>query len=406
MIEFQGVTKSFGSVEALKGVSFTVPSGRVTVLIGPSGCGKTTSLRMINRMTEPTDGDVLVDGQKVGSFAPEELRRGIGYVIQSVGLFPHMSVRDNIGIVPRLLGWDKPRRYERADELLEMVGLDPEGYREKFPHELSGGEAQRIGVARALAADPPILLMDEPFGAVDPLNREVLQKEFVALQRKLRKTVVFVTHDLDEAIRLADEIILMRDGEIVQQGSPERILAAPATEFVRSFVGNDRALKRLACFNVEDYMKAAELIAEDEVHTIGNGHASGVGNAAGRGAGNSRSAGGNQRGAGDSEARGAGNPAAAAGESSGIYWVHDYNRHLVGLIDTASLTDGPPSSAHVTRVRARDVSVTPLSDLREALSRLLGQGMRAVPVLDDEERVLGEIRLPDIEALNQTGFVR
>jgi osmoprotectant transport system ATP-binding protein len=285
------------------------------------------------------------------------------------------------------------------------VGLHPEGYREKFPHELSGGEAQRIGVARALAADPPILLMDEPFGAVDPLNREVLQKEFVALQRKLRKTVVFVTHDLDEAIRLADEIILMRDGEIVQQGSPERILAAPATEFVRSFVGNDRALKRLACFTVEDYMQAAELVAEDEVHTIGNGHASGNGQGSkGGGAGGSRS-GGDPRSAGGNQ-RGAGDPAAGGGESSGIYWVHDYNRHLVGLIDTASLTHGPPSSEHVTRVRARDVSVTPLSDLREALSRLLGQGMRAVPVLDDEERVLGEIRLPDIEALNQTGFVR
>jgi osmoprotectant transport system ATP-binding protein len=319
---------------------------------------------MINRMIEPTDGDVLVDGKKVGSFAAEELRRGIGYVIQSVGLFPHMSVRDNIGIVPRLLGWDKSARYERADELLDMVGLDPESYREKFPHELSGGEAQRIGVARALAADPPILLMDEPFGAVDPLNREVLQKEFVALQRKLRKTVVFVTHDLDEAIRLADEIILMREGEIVQQGPPERILAAPATEFVRDFVGNDRALKRLACFSVEDYMQSAASVAEADVDTIENGH------------------------------------------DSGILWVHDYNRHLVGLIDTASLTDGPPSRDQVTPVRARDVSVSPLSDLREALSRLLGQGMRAVPVLDEEERVVGEIRLPDIEALNQTGFVR
>ncbi len=367
MIEFQGVRKTFGSVDALRDVSFEVPTGQVTVLIGPSGCGKTTSLRMINRMIEPTDGDVLVDGKKVGSFAPEELRRGIGYVIQSVGLFPHMSVRDNIGIVPRLLGWEKPKRYKRAAELLELVGLDPAGYGEKYPHELSGGEAQRIGVARALAADPPVMLMDEPFGAVDPLNREVLQKEFVALQRKLRKTVVFVTHDLDEAIRLADEIILMRDGEIVQIGPPERILAAPADEFVRSFVGNDRALKRLACFRVEDHMRRADLVAEADIGTvtIGAGH-----------------------------------------ESSGLYWVHDDSRHLVGVLDTAALGDGPPSPDHVARVRARDVSVSPLSDLREALSRLLGQGMRAVPVLDGDERVLGEVRLPDIEALNQTGFVR
>lgn len=383
MIEFQGVRKTFGSVDALRDVSFEVPTGQVTVLIGPSGCGKTTSLRMINRMIEPTDGDVLVDGKKVGSFAPEELRRGIGYVIQSVGLFPHMSVRDNIGIVPRLLGWEKPRRYERAAELLELVGLDPAGYGEKYPHELSGGEAQRIGVARALAADPPVMLMDEPFGAVDPLNREVLQKEFVALQQKLRKTVVFVTHDLDEAIRLADEIILMRDGEIVQMGPPERILAAPADEFVRNFVGNDRALKRLACFRVEDHMHRADLVAEADIATVNFGADSGHGGdaAGGRHVGNGH-------------------------ESSGLYWVHDANRHLVGVLDTAALGDGPASADHVARVRARDVSVSPLSDLREALSRLLGQGMRAVPVLDNEERVLGEVRLPDIEALNQTGFVR
>ncbi len=371
MIEFQGVRKTFGSVDALRGVSFEVPTGQVTVLIGPSGCGKTTSLRMINRMIEPTDGDVLMDGRKVGSFAPEELRRGIGYVIQSVGLFPHMSVRDNIGIVPRLLGWGKQKRYERAAELLDLVGLDPAGYGEKYPHELSGGEAQRIGVARALAADPPVMLMDEPFGAVDPLNREVLQKEFVALQRKLRKTVVFVTHDLDEAIRLADEIILMRDGEIVQMGPPERILAAPADEFVRNFVGNDRALKRLACFRVEDHMQRADLLAESDLGAVTIGAESGNGH-----------------------------------DGSGLYWVHDDNRHLIGVLDSAGLSDGPPSQDDVTTVRARDVSVSPLSDLREALSRLLGQGMRAVPVLDSEERVLGEVRLPDIEALNQTGFVR
>ncbi|MFP3960527.1 MAG: ABC transporter ATP-binding protein [Spirochaetaceae bacterium] len=378
MIEFQNVTKTFGSVEALRGVSFTVPAGRVTVLIGPSGCGKTTSLRMINRMAEPTDGNVLVDGRKVGSFPPEELRRGIGYVIQSVGLLPHMTVGDNIAIVPRLLGWDRERRRGRADELLELVGLDPEAYRRKYPHELSGGEAQRIGVARALAADPPIMLMDEPFGAVDPLNREVLQKEFVALQRKLKKTVVFVTHDLDEAIRLADEIILMREGEIVQAGSPERILAAPASEFVRSFVGNDRALKRLACFRVEEHMKPAEQVGQGEVESLGK----------------------------RTQARSEAGHGVDGADGSGIYWVLDRERRLVGLVDVAVAGNGSATPAAMTPVRARDVSVGPLSDLREALSRLLGQGMRAVPVLDEQEHVLGEVRLPDIEALNQTGFVR
>jgi osmoprotectant transport system ATP-binding protein len=204
----------------------------------------------------------------------------------------------------------------------------------------------------------------------------VLQKEFVALQRKLRKTVVFVTHDLDEAIRLADEIILMRDGEIVQQGPPERILAAPANEFVRNFVGNDRALKRLACFSVDQHMQTAQSVGENEVESIANGYGGSADHSSGNGH-----------------------------EGSGIYWIHDYNRHLIGLIDAATLT-GTASREHITPVRARDISVSPLSDLREALSRLLGQGMRAVPVLDDEERVVGEVRLPDIEALNQTGFVR
>ncbi|MFP4613839.1 MAG: betaine/proline/choline family ABC transporter ATP-binding protein [Spirochaetaceae bacterium] len=378
MIEFQNVTKTFGSVEALRGVSFTVPAGRVTVLIGPSGCGKTTSLRMINRMAEPTDGNVLVDGRKVGSFPPEELRRGIGYVIQSVGLLPHMTVGDNIAIVPRLLRWDKEHRRRRADELLDMVGLVPENYRGKYPHELSGGEAQRIGVARALAADPPIMLMDEPFGAVDPLNREVLQKEFVALQRKLKKTVVFVTHDLDEAIRLADEIILMREGEIVQAGPPERILAAPASEFVRSFVGNDRALKRLACFRVEEHMKPAEQVGQGEVESLGK----------------------------RMQARAETGHGVDGSDGSGIYWVLDRERRLVGLVDIAVAGNGSATPVAITPVRARDVSVGPLWDLREALSRLLGQGMRAVPVLDEQEHVLGEVRLPDIEALNQTGFVR
>jgi len=253
VIEMQNVVKRFDEVEALSGVSFSVPEGSLTVLIGPSGCGKSTTLRLINRLVEPTDGDVLLRGKPVKSFQPEELRRGIGYVIQSVGLLPHLDVRENIGIVPRLLKWDQSRIHERADELLELVGLEPDQYRAKFPSQLSGGEAQRIGVARALAADPPVLLMDEPFGAVDPLNRETLQDEFASIQKKLRKTVVFVTHDLDEAVRLADEIVLMRDGRVVQIASPEDILEHPANDFAQDFVGSDRVLKRLARFGVDDF---------------------------------------------------------------------------------------------------------------------------------------------------------
>lgn len=258
MIELQNVYKKFGEVEALSGVSFTVPEGSLTVLIGPSGCGKSTSLRLINRLVEPTDGDILLKGRPVKSFRPENLRRGIGYVIQSIGLLPHMTVEQNIGIVPRLLKWEEEKTAYRASELLELVGLDPSVYRGKFPSQLSGGEAQRIGVARALAADPPVLLMDEPFGAVDPLNRETLQDEFASIQRKLRKTVVFVTHDLDEAVRLGDEIVLMREGTVVQIAPPEDILEHPANDFAQDFVGSDRVLKRLARFPVTNFCSPAD----------------------------------------------------------------------------------------------------------------------------------------------------
>lgn len=255
MIEFDGVVKNYGEHRALDGVSFTVPDGCVTVLIGPSGCGKSTSLKLVNRLLEPDDGYVRVNGRPVKSFAVEQLRRGIGYVIQSVGLLPHMTVKQNIGLVPKLLGRDRAWRADRAVELLSLMGLDPDVYVGKYPSQLSGGEAQRVGVARALAADPPILLMDEPFGAVDPLNRETLQNEFISLQKKLKKTVIFVTHDLDEAVRVADRIVLMQEGLVVQEASPERLLGGPGNDFVREFVGSDRALKRLGRFLVADHME-------------------------------------------------------------------------------------------------------------------------------------------------------
>ncbi|MFP4509488.1 MAG: ABC transporter ATP-binding protein [Spirochaetaceae bacterium] len=258
MIEFDGVVKNYGEHRALDGVSFTVPDGCVTVLIGPSGCGKSTSLKLVNRLLEPDDGYIRVNDRPVKSFAVEELRRGIGYVIQSVGLLPHMTVKQNIGLVPRLLGRDKAWRADRAYELLSLIGLDPDVYADKYPSQLSGGEAQRVGVARALAADPPILLMDEPFGAVDPLNRETLQNEFISLQKKLKKTVIFVTHDLDEAVRVADRIVLMQEGLVVQEASPEHLLGGPDNDFVREFVGSDRALKRLGRFIVADYMESLD----------------------------------------------------------------------------------------------------------------------------------------------------
>ncbi len=369
MIEFRNVVKHYGGQTAVDSVSFSIARAEVCVLIGPSGCGKTTTLKLINRMLEPSSGEVLLDGYPVASFEPEELRRGIGYVIQSVGLFPHMSVAENVGIVPRLVKWERSRRERRTDELLDLIGLDPAQYRRKYPSELSGGEAQRVGVARALAADPPVLLMDEPFGAVDPLNRETLQLEFAALQRKLRKTVVFVTHDLDEAIRLADHVVIMREGRILQHDQPAQVLASPANEFVRQFVGVDRALKRLACFEVGDHMKRAETITREE-------------------------------------SRNRLNEPNGDGGYHPILWVTNRDQALVGMLEPELNRRSPLAYRPYVELHPAEVGVRPAASLREALSRILGQGLRAVPVINDEGRVLGEVRLSDIEELNQTGITR
>ncbi|MHB9004656.1 MAG: ABC transporter ATP-binding protein [Coriobacteriia bacterium] len=259
MIELVSVTKSYPGADrpAVQDFSIDIPQGQVVVLIGPSGCGKSTTLRMINALVVPDSGQVLLDGIDVLSVPPQELRRGIGYAIQGVGLFPHWTVHENIGTVPWLKGWDKVRVTARVRELLELVGLDPDRYAGEYPDELSGGEAQRVGVARALAADPPVLLMDEPFGAVDPLTRDRLQREFMAIQARLRKTVVFVTHDIDEAVRLGDRIAIMRDGRLVQYDLPERVLAYPVDDFVADFVGGERALKRLSLAGLDDVMQPA-----------------------------------------------------------------------------------------------------------------------------------------------------
>jgi osmoprotectant transport system ATP-binding protein len=246
MIRFEGIVKRYGDFEALRGVSFEVAQGEVVVLLGPSGCGKTTLLRTVNRLTEPSEGTVYLGGEDVRRLKVEELRRGIGYVIQGIGLFPHMSVLENVLVVPRLLGWDRPRREARAREMLALVGLEPATFAGRYPRELSGGQAQRVGLARALAADPAVLLMDEPFGAVDPPTRERLQDEFLKLQASLKKTVLFVTHDLEEAVKLADRICLMNHGKVEQYDSPEALLREPKTPFVREFIGPSRTLLRLS----------------------------------------------------------------------------------------------------------------------------------------------------------------
>ncbi|GAV31753.1 ABC-type proline/glycine betaine transport systems, ATPase components [Coriobacteriaceae bacterium EMTCatB1] len=243
VIEIVGLTKSYGEHRAVDGLDLRIETGELTVLLGPSGAGKTTVLRCINRLIEPTSGRILVDGVDASTLDPVELRRSMGYVIQNVGLFPNMTIRENVAAVPRLLGWDKKRTAERVEEMLDAVGLDPARYGPKYPRQLSGGEAQRVGVARALAADPPVLLMDEPFGAVDPLTRERLQKLMRDLQRRLKKTVVFVTHDIDEAVLLADRIALMRDGRLEQHDTPEAMWRRPANEFVSRFFGENLGLR-------------------------------------------------------------------------------------------------------------------------------------------------------------------
>jgi osmoprotectant transport system ATP-binding protein len=253
-------TKGPGAVNDL---SLEVPAGRICVLVGPSGCGKTTSLKMVNRLIEPTSGRILIDGRDITKEDPIELRRRIGYVIQQVGLFPHLTIGDNVAVVPRLLGWPSARQHDRADELLSLVGLEPAAYRNRYPSQLSGGERQRVGVARALAADPPLMLMDEPFGAVDPIVRERLQNEFLHLQEELAKTILFVTHDIDEAIKMGDLVAVMQQGgKLAQFGPPSEILASPASDFVARFVGADRGLKRLSLSRVRDLEPRPAIVAK------------------------------------------------------------------------------------------------------------------------------------------------
>ena len=274
MIEFRQVGKTYPGSDnpVVKDLSFEVPEGEICVLVGPSGCGKTTTMRMVNRLIEITEGEILINGEPNTAMSGTQLRRKIGYAIQQIGLFPHRTIADNIGTVPHLLGWDKDRIRNRVDELLKLVGLSPEEYRDRYPAELSGGQQQRVGVARALAADPPIMLMDEPFGAVDPITRERLQDEFLRIQENIKKTIVFVTHDIDEAIKMGDKIAILKHGGVLAQyDAPETILANPNSEFVASFVGTDRILKRLSLVRVGDMrLEPANGEAEDLPRIDGN----------------------------------------------------------------------------------------------------------------------------------------
>ncbi len=268
MIELINVTKIYAGQKepAVKELTLTVEDGESCVLVGPSGCGKSTTLRMINRLIEPTSGSIMIDGRDIRETDPDELRMGIGYVIQQIGLLPHRTVADNIAIVPRLYGWPKEKIKARTDELLEIVGLDPEITRHKYPAQLSGGQMQRVGVARAMAVDPPIMLMDEPFGAVDPIARNYLQDEFLRLQSIMQKTICFVTHDINEAIKMGDRIAIFNKGELVQHGSPQEILSRPVNEFVSDFIGYDRVVKKLSLCRVGTISRHDLcLVREDEL---------------------------------------------------------------------------------------------------------------------------------------------
>ena len=362
-VVFEHVTKRYDTSEAGPGavndLSMTIPAGSICVFVGPSGCGKTTSLKMVNRLIEPTAGRILIDGRDIQQEDPIELRRRIGYVIQQVGLFPHQSIGENVSVVPKLLGWDTKRRRARSDELLALVGLDPARYRDRYPSQLSGGERQRVGVARALAVDPPVMLMDEPFGAVDPIVRERLQDELLRLQEQLARTILFVTHDIDEAIRLGDLVAVFRTGGILAQfDTPDAILGAPASDFVARFVGADRGLKRLSLSQVADLDPRPAVTG-----TVG-GDAS------------------------EARTRALADPSSPwllllDAEARPIGWVHERRIPLTGVL-TEGLAD--PTEA----------VLTPRMSLRDALSVMLAADVITGVVVDGDGRARGVLTVDQV----------
>jgi osmoprotectant transport system ATP-binding protein len=362
VVAFEHVTKRYGGPESqpvVNDLTFTVPAGEICVLVGPSGSGKTTTMKMVNRLIEPSGGRITVGGRDVQDLPAVELRRRIGYVIQQVGLFPHLTVGENVAVVPRLLRWPDARIRERTDELLDLIGLEPGGYRDRYPSELSGGERQRVGVARALAADPPVMLMDEPFGAVDPIRRERLQNEFLRLQGQVRKTVVFVTHDVDEAIKMADRIaILQRGGILAQYDTPAAILANPASEFVERFVGADRGLKRLSLLRVRDLDHLEPVIVQaGEDRAVVRRRLEGIQ---------------------DLEYA-----LLVDDEGRPLGWIDQHDLDGSGPIDPETATPGAPT-------------VQPETALRDALSMLLGSGVQLGAVVDARERVIGLVSVDAI----------
>ncbi len=355
MITFQNVFKSYDDQEILKNINLSIADNKLTVLIGPSGCGKSTSLRLINRMIEPSAGKILINDDNIRTLSPEVLRRKIGYVIQNVGLLPHMTVEQNIAIVPKLLKWDKAKWQSRVLAMLKLIGLKPDIYAQKYPHELSGGEAQRVGVARALAGDPPIILMDEPFAAVDSITRNKLQNEFSSIQKDLKKTIIFVTHDMDEAIKLADHIIILKDGQVLQDDGPEEILKNPKNKFVHNFIGKDRALKKLSRLYVRDYLIEAKSIK------LPNSNAN------------------------------------MQALDQDYYWLINDGDVLCGWIHKDEADNLTSIEDANYNYHPDEISVKAYFTLREAFSKLLEQGIENIAVTDKQNRLIGEISLKIIQ---------
>lgn len=356
MLKFEHVSKVYkGKKRAVNDLNFEIEKGEFIVLIGPSGCGKTTTMKMINRLIEPTSGKIYIDGENILEMDPVRLRRKIGYVIQQIGLFPHMTIEQNISLVPRLLKWSPEKRRKRAEELLDLVDMTPD-YLDRFPHELSGGQQQRIGVLRALAADQPLILMDEPFGALDPITRDSLQTEFKKLQRRLDKTIVFVTHDMDEALKLADRIVIMRDGSIVQFDTPDEILRNPANEFVEEFIGKDRLdSQRPQVQTVEEIMNPHPVTVTGDVSL--------------------------------SEAI-----RSMKQHRVDSLLVVNENQQLEGYIDFGIVNEARSKAKTVADAMLRNVYKVEKGTLvRDTMQTILKRGLKYVPIVDEENKLVGII---------------
>lgn len=357
MIKLEKLTKKFPGLKrpAVDDLTLEVNKGEVCVLVGPSGCGKTTTMKMINRLYEPDEGEIFLDGEKTSGMDEIELRRGIGYVIQQIGLFPHMNIKENIATVPRELGWSEERIDERVHELLELMGLDPEVYKERLPAALSGGQRQRVGVARALAADPPVMLMDEPFAAVDPITRARLQNEFLRILEKMEKTIIFVTHDINEAIKMGDKIAVLKDGKLVQHATPQALLDEPADDFVTQLVGRNRSIKRLHLIRVEE-------IIEDDVDRLSVPQDY------------SRK---------EIEEK-------LAESEIGALMVIEENGYLLGRVDQKSLDEKEGDTAGELVQEIHD-TVTADATLNDTLSVMLESGEAYAPVIDEEKKYFRDI---------------